>query len=107
MINKSRILSHPQFNKSDEMRGGVRVINRPGYYDGGSSRMTSTWKFIKGKKSESYRIKLKHFNGADIRSLLRAAGFRDIKLFGHPPLGRLTRHSRRLIAVGKRPAKDC
>ena len=106
MINKSRILSHPQF-ESDEMRGGVRVINRPGYYDGESSRMSSTWKFIKGKKSESYRIELKHFNGAEIRSLLKKAGFREIKLFGHPPLGRLTRHSRRLIAVAKRPAKDC
>jgi len=44
-------------------------------------------------------------NGAKMRALLRSAGFRDIELFGSPPPGRLTRHSQRLIAIGKRALK--
>jgi ubiquinone/menaquinone biosynthesis C-methylase UbiE len=102
MINKSSVLSHPHF-AFDEMRGGVRVINRPVRLDRQKSRMTSTWKFIKGRKRERHTITLRHYNGADIRRLLRKAGFRDITLFGHPPLGRLMRHSRRLIAMGTKP----
>jgi hypothetical protein len=43
------------------------------------------------------------FNGAEIRALLRAAGFREVKLFPNPPLGPFTRHSRRMIAVGSKP----
>lgn len=42
--------------------------------------------------------------GAEMRALLRKAGFRDIKLYGNwYPVTRFTRHSSRIIAVGKKP----
>jgi len=40
-----------------------------------------------------------------MRRLLRAAGFDDIRFLGRPPLGRFTRHSRRMIAIAARPLK--
>ena len=104
MINKSCVLSHFP-HKSDEVRGGVRIITTHHRYDAKSSRFISRWKLIKGKKTESYIIEHKMFNGMEIRSLLRVAGFRDIRLYGRPPVGRLTRHSRRLIALANKPVK--
>jgi hypothetical protein len=58
----------------------------------------------RGKRSERCRISIiRIFNGADLRRLLHRAGFRDIRLYGFPPVGRFTRHSRRIVAVGRKP----
>ena len=43
------------------------------------------------------------YNGAEMRAMLREAGFREVRLFGYPPLGRFSRHSRRLLGVARRP----
>ncbi len=99
--NKSWILSHfrPRF---DQVTGGVRITVR-GRWDSRSGRFLSTWTFSKGGVTERHRVTVSLFNGTEMRSLLRAAGFRDIELHGRPPLGRFTRHSPRVIAVGRRP----
>lgn len=52
------------------------------------------------------------YSGAEMRRLLREAGFCDVQLFGlrtlhgaqHVPVP-FTRHSARLIAVARRPVK--
>ena len=99
--NKSWILSHfrPRY---EQTVGGVRIVER-GRWDARRERVVSTWSFYKGSVSERRRVSTRIYNGSEMRSLLRAAGFRDIRLFGHPPLGRFTRHSKRVIAVGRRP----
>ena len=63
----------------------------------------STWTFQKGDVTESHRITVRIYNGAEMRRLLRQAGFRDIQLYTHRPIGRFTRHSKWLIAIGRRP----
>jgi hypothetical protein len=43
------------------------------------------------------------YTSPEMRAMLRAAGFHDIVFYGYPPFGRLTRHSKRLIAVARKP----
>ena len=101
MINKSFVLAHlrPVFHHTF---GGVdvRIRNR---WDAGTSRVYGTWTFRKGEAVERHRTCNRLYNGREMRQVLRQAGFRDVTLFGWPPLGRLTRHCRRLIAIARRP----
>ncbi len=103
MLNKSWVLSHFQGDHDDTI-GGVRIVSHA-RWDARSRRVRNTWIFSKGKKVEKHRFSLRLYNGAEMRLLMQSAGFRDIQLFGHPPVGRFTRHSRRMIAIGRRPLK--
>ena len=101
MLNKSWLL--PRFTpKGDDEANGVRIV-RHSRWDARGSRILNTWKMSKGKRVETHRFSHCLYNGAEMRSLLRASGFRDIRFFGNPPLGRFTRHSRRMIAVAQKP----
>ncbi len=102
-INKSWLVSHFR-GTSEQVIGGVRIHNRTSF-DARTSRVTSAWTFARGRTKERRVSKMRIFNGAEIRALLRAAGFRDIRLYQGPPVGRFTRHSRRLLAVGRRPKR--
>ncbi len=103
VMNKSWVLSHFR-QHSDGTVGGIRIIQRIRWH-ADTGRLFTKRTFIKGKKTENHRISMRIYNGAEMRSLLREAGFGDIRLFGHAPLGRFTRHSRRMIAIGRRPVK--
>jgi len=104
-MNKSWLLSHYRTGKHVRTIGGV-TITEWGHWDARTSRNHSTWVFQKGRQRERHHLVLRLFNGADMRRLLGAAGFRDIVLLGHPPLAGFTRHSKRLIAVGTKPKKS-
>ena len=102
-MNKSSLL--PRFTpSSDSEVNGVRIVSRR-RWDARTNRVRDTWTLSKGSRRERHPLRLRVYNGAEIRRLLRQAGFRDIRLFGRPPLGRLTRHSRRFIAIGTKPKK--
>ena len=100
-MNKSSLLSHFR-ETGDNTIAGVRIKTRNQWNDR-TGRVHSRWTFSRGKRTERHALSMWIFNGADIRALLRAAGFREITLYGWPPVGRLTRHSRRIIAVARRP----
>lgn len=100
-VNKSWLLPH-FLKKSESLISGVRIIHR-NRWDARRQRVLSVWTLSKGRRTQRRRVSMRIYNGAEMRSMLRAAGFCDIKLYGYPPLGRLTRHSRRLIAVATRP----
>jgi len=103
ILNKSWVVSHFRADHDDTIHG-MRIVSHA-RWDGRTGRARNTWILSKGRKVETHRFSHRLYNGAEIRVLLRAAGFRDIQLFGRPPLGRLTRHSRRMIAVATRPKK--
>jgi hypothetical protein len=86
------------------MVGGVRVVTR-NRWDEQTGRVHSTWTFSKGKARERHTLTMRIFTGTEMRALLRDAGFRDIRLYPRPPVGRFTRHSRRLIAVARKPRR--
>ncbi len=100
-INKSWLLAHFR-QRGEQTIGGIRIIHQH-HWNAKTSRVGDTWTFCQGRKKERHRLSMRIYNGSEMRSLLRTAGFRDIKLYGAPPLGRFTRHSRRLIAVARRP----
>jgi SAM-dependent methyltransferase len=100
-MNKSWLLSH-FVPESDRTIAGVRLQERV-RFDGRANRVRATWIMSRGSKSERHRLSLRSYGGTEMRALLRSAGFREIELFGYPPLGSFTRHSRRLIAVARRP----
>jgi len=100
-LNKSWLLANfrPTFH---HRFGGVAVeIHNRWLPDVG--RMRSDWTFRRGRAVERHRVNLRLVNGTELRRVLRAAGFREVTLYGWPPLGRLTRHSHRVIAVARRP----
>ena len=100
-LNKSWLLAHWRPTLQQAL-GGVAITTR-NRWDERRQRAISTWTFHKGDVAESHRLSIRVYNGTEMRRLLRQAGFRDIRLYTHWPVGRFTRHSRRLIAVGRRP----
>ena len=100
-INKSWLLNHFE-DRHVQTAGGVRVISRSEWNER-TQRVTSHWTLRRDRAVERHTVSLRIFNASDIRQLLGRAGFRDIALYGRPPTGRLSRHSKRLIAVGRRP----
>ena len=98
-VNKSWLLAH--FRPRMEHRvGGVR-ITQESRWRARTNRVRSTWTFHRGKATEAHQIVMRIFNGAELRALLREAGFRDVELCTRP-YGRFTRHSRRLLAVARK-----
>ena len=104
-MNRSWLLTHFRRRIVTDSRNGVRIDQRHNRYDPKTCRVESLWVMSRGSCVERHRIKMWIFNGMSIRALLRAAGFEEIRLFGYPPAGPLTRHSRRIIAVARRPAE--
>ena len=101
MSNQSWVLSH--FTpRSESVQDGVEITDTR-TWNAGAGCMESDWTFRKGKRVERQHISLRLYSGPELRSLLRKVGFREIQLYGYPPLGRLSRHRRRLIAVATRP----
>lgn len=103
MINKSWLISNIQ-KDHDETIAGVRIVSRV-RWDGRTSRTHNIWTMSRGRMRRTYRFSARLYTGGEIRSLLRTAGFTDIRLWGHTPRGvrRFTRHSRRLIVIARRP----
>ena len=101
MSNRAWVLSH--FTPSDtHVINGVEVTDSR-QWNPDTGCMESDWTFRKGKQVERQHISLRLYDGAGLRAVLRKAGFREIHLYGYPPLGRPSRHRRRLMAVATRP----
>ena len=108
-MNKSWILSHflPS-SEPQEVGGGVTISNRR-RWDARSDTVVDTWTMTRGQQSETHTIRMQQYNAADLRKLLGKAGFGEVRLFGRDRLdelpGRLTRHSRRFLAVATKPGR--
>jgi len=104
--NVSWLLSH-FLAHSEQTIGGMRIVHSR-RYDARRSRISQTRTiFYRGRRTRSSDC-VRFYTGTEMRRLLRRAGFGDIRLHGHnrlddPPSARFTRHSRRLIAVARRP----
>jgi len=98
--NKPFILANFKTDMTSTV-GGVRLRQRPSF-DAARSRIRCTWHLRRGERTERHRISMRIFSGAEIRALLREAGFSEVKLYGSPPVRGLKRGSRRLIAVARK-----
>lgn len=97
--NRSFVLAHWR-PRIDHDVHGVHMDIRNRFRAG---RVESHWTMSRGDVREEHRFRMWLFNGADIRKLLTTAGFRGVRLYGMAPVQPLTRHSRRIVAVGRRP----
>ena len=100
-LNRPWILSR-FLRRSRDQVGDVTVLHRS-RWNVSACRSEDTWTFRRGKRTETHRISVRLYSGADLRRLLEEAGFEAVRLWGIPPLRPLTRASRRLIAVARRP----
>jgi len=99
--NKSWIQTHFRPQLQHNIGGvAIRISNR---WDTKMQRIRGSYVFEKNGQRETQRTDMRIFNAAELRSLLEAAGFRDITFYGRPPLARFTRHSRRMMAVARKP----
>lgn len=96
-INKSWLVENFRPG-ADETVAGVRIIHKH-RWDAAASRIRDTWTMSAGKRSETRRLAIRVFTGPELRGLLREAGFAEVRLYGYPPLGPLSRLRRRVIAV--------
>ncbi|MHC4984569.1 MAG: class I SAM-dependent methyltransferase [Planctomycetota bacterium] len=104
MSNRSWVLSH--FTPSDtHVSNGVQITDTR-QWDPDTGCMESDWTFRKGKQVERQHVSLRLYDGAELRAVLRQAGFREIHLYSYPPLGRVSRRHRRLMAVATRPKES-
>ncbi len=101
MMNRSWLQANFKPYAKEEV-GGMVVVHRR-RFDSKTSRCIDRWSMSKGGRTEHHTITVKAFDAASMRVVLRQAGFREVRFFDRRSLGRLTRHSRRLIAVAKRP----
>jgi len=101
VVSKSRVLARFRAREEHTIGGvHVRIRNR---WDPRAQRIRGAWTLARGQVTERHRIDMRLYSGADLRRLLRQAGFRDVRFYGRPPLGPLTRHSPRLVAVATKP----
>jgi ubiquinone/menaquinone biosynthesis C-methylase UbiE len=101
LMNRSWVEAHFRSGHEGTV-GGVHIAHRE-RLDRRTHHVHGTWTMTRGGRTERRSLRLRLYNGTEMRKLLRAAGFRDIALYPNPPEGRFSRHSRRLIAVGHRP----
>jgi len=102
VTNKSWVLT--RFARRQEQQVGKVHIAECARWEAASGTMHNVWTMSNGDRTERHRFRLRLYDGRAIRGLLRRAGFGEVTLYGWPPLGRLTRHSRRLIAVARKPS---
>jgi 2-polyprenyl-3-methyl-5-hydroxy-6-metoxy-1,4-benzoquinol methylase len=105
-MNISWLLPHFRPH-SEQTFGGMRIVHSRRYdAQRGCISQTRTI-FYHGRRTRCSDC-IRFYAGVEMRQLLRKAGFADIRLHGHnrledPPKPRFTRHSRRLIAIARRP----
>jgi ubiquinone/menaquinone biosynthesis C-methylase UbiE len=84
--------------------GGV-VVKAKNRFCPKTGRVEGKWTFRKGKQVDHQTSSMRIFDASDLRPFLRKAGFRNIEFYGGGRMGeadKLTRHSRRMIAVGQK-----
>lgn len=67
------------------------------------TRTKNEWLFIRDGRMQTYHFDLRVYSGQELRTLLRAAGFGDVRLFGAFDGRPYARDAERLIAVARKP----
>jgi len=84
--------------------GGVRITH-VSRWDRRTQRVEGDWTFHLPEGPQVRRISLRAYDGADMRAMLRQAGFGQVRLYGALGQRPFTRHCKRLIAVATRPGR--
>lgn len=102
-MNRTHMVSH--LRSQGEWTVGPISIRETVRLERGGRRVAATWTMSDGRTTEHQNLSIRLFTGAEMRAVLRQAGFTDVCLYGNPPLGRFTRHSRRMLVVARKADK--
>jgi ubiquinone/menaquinone biosynthesis C-methylase UbiE len=99
-LNKTWVLGHWR-PEAEEVHAGVRIRSQASW-NGRTGRVCNVWTLTCGSVRERHAFSMRLYSAAELRRLLARAGFRDVRVLARPSLGRVTRHSRRMIAIARR-----
>lgn len=66
------------------------------------TRALTTWVYVSGHRADSFEVTLNLYSGAELRDLLRRAGFRNVRLYGDLEGSPYDQNATRLIAVAEK-----
>jgi SAM-dependent methyltransferase len=99
-LSKPWMFRH-QRARSEDVCGGVRIVDER-KWDARRSRMRDEWTLTKGQRIEHHRISVRLYSAAELRALLRAAGFAKVEIHRFGSLKTLTPGTRMFIAVAEK-----
>ncbi|MCK4761037.1 MAG: methyltransferase domain-containing protein [Candidatus Aminicenantes bacterium] len=101
MVGKECVARHFQATSSTELGDGIIFLERHRIYNDWC-RLSSDWIVIENGKAETFTFSHSLYSGREIRELLLAAGFKEVKLFGDLDGGEYGVDSRRLVVAAKK-----
>jgi SAM-dependent methyltransferase len=102
---KERLARIFQPTTSQRLPGGGWLVERHEIFDGWS-RIWNEWVLIRGGKSRVFRFHQTIYSGQELKALMEAAGFADVRLSGSYAGDEYGVNAARLVAVGHRPGRD-
>ncbi len=88
---------------SEEMPGGDLVFQRTTTNDDWT-RANSIWVHVSGERARTFRLTYNLYSGAELRELLRKAGFAQVRLYGGLQGCPYNQRAKRLVAVASKGA---
>jgi SAM-dependent methyltransferase len=101
VMNKTWVRRHWRPD-TEEVHNGVRIRSQA-WWDGRTGRVRNIWTMTRARQRERHAFSMRLYSAAELRRLLARAGFCDIRVLARPKLGRVTRCTRRMMAIGRRP----
>ena len=86
---------------SQEMPGGDLIFHRS-EVNGDWTRSNAEWVYIREGKAHRFEMSVNLYCGAELRSLLRKAGFSRVKLFGDLKGGAYNQSAKRLVVLAEK-----
>ncbi|MDJ0575113.1 MAG: methyltransferase domain-containing protein [Xenococcaceae cyanobacterium MO_234.B1] len=86
---------------SSAMANGDLVFHRTKTNDDWTRSIT-TWVYVRGQQVETWEVVLNLYSGAELRNLLEAVGFTEVRLYGHLKGSPYNHTAQRLVAVAKK-----
>jgi SAM-dependent methyltransferase len=98
---KERLAKIFQPTTSQRLPGGGWLVERHEIFDDWT-RIRNEWVVIRKGKSRTFRFHHTVYSGQELKDLLAAAGFADVRLFGSLAGGEYGVNAARLVAVARR-----
>ena len=86
---------------SSEMANGDLVFQGTQNNDGWTRAIT-TWVYVQGNRADSFEVTINLYSGAEVRNLLREAGFSNVRLYGDLKGAPYDHNANRLIVVAEK-----
>ncbi len=105
LASKEWIAGSYHATTSEELEDGTVWFKRHELIDDWS-RIRVEWTLVHGERARSYRFEHRLFSGTELKGLLRAAGFRDVRLHGDYEGTPFGLEARRLVAIARRGSES-